>query len=101
LIIGTELFGTYEIITTDGDPVYQAQSSDEAKFFVYGSKERNGKTYLPKDKSKIKTIIESYNKYLDDLIIQIKKDYQNTFPDGKNLLSVSNEIFQKLNLIRY
>lgn len=101
LIIGQEFFGAYEIITTEGEPVYQAQSNDEAKFFVYSSKERNGKTYLPKDKSKIKYIVESYNNYLDDLIIQITKDYKKSFPDGKNLHSVSNKIFQKINLIRY
>lgn len=101
LVIGQEFFGAYEIIATDGESVYQATNYDEAKFIVYGSKERNGKTYLPKDRSLTKTIVDSYNNYLDDLLDQIKKDYKNNFPDGKNVHAVSNEIFQKLNLIRY
>jgi hypothetical protein len=101
LVMGQEFFGSFEIITTDGSSVYQAANYDEAKFFLYSSRERNGKAYLPKDKSLIKATVNSYNKYLDDLIEQIKKDYKSNFSDGKNLLAVSNEIFQKLNLIRY
>lgn len=101
LVIGQEFFGAYEIITTDGEFVYHAANYDEAKFIVYSSKERNGITYLPKDKSKIKTLVDSYNNYLDDLLNQIKKDYKKSFQDGKNVHLVSNEIFQKLNLIRY
>lgn len=101
LVIGQEFFGAYEIITTDGESVYQASNYDEAKFIVYSSKERNGKTYIPKDKSKIKSLVDAYNNYLDDILNQIKKDYKKNFPDGKNIHAVSNEIFQKLNLLRY
>lgn len=101
LVIGQEFFGAYEIITTDGESVYQASNYDEAKFIVYSSKERNGKTYIPKDKSKIKSLVDAYNNYLDDLLIQIKNDYKKAFKDGKNVNAVSNEIFKKLNLIRY
>lgn len=101
LVIGQEFFGAYEIITTDGEAVYQSSNYDEAKFIVYSSKHRNGKTFIPKDKSHTKSIVDSYNNYLDDLLNQIKKDYKKNFPDGKNVLAISNEIFQKLNLIRY
>jgi hypothetical protein len=101
LVIGQEFFGAYEIITTDGETIYQASNYDEAKFIVYSSKERNGKTYIPKDRSMIKILVESYNNYLDDLLNQIKKDYKMNFHDEKNVHAVSNEIFQKLNLIRY
>jgi hypothetical protein len=101
LVIGQEFFGAYEIITTDGESVYQASNYDEAKFIVYSSKARNGLTYIPKDKSQIKPLVDSYNNYIDDLLNQIKKDYKKNFPDRKNIHAVSNEIFQKLNLIRY
>ena len=101
LVIGQEFFGAHEIITTDGEAVFQASSYDEAKFIVYSSKPRNGKTYIPKDKSVTKSLVDSYNNYLDDLLNQIKKDYKKNYPDGKNVHAVSNEIFQKLNLIRY
>ncbi len=101
LVIGQEFFGAYEIIATDGESVYHAYNYDEAKFIVYGSKERNGKSYIPKDRSMIKTLVDSYNNYLDDLLTQIKNDYKKIFKDGKNVNAVSNEIFKKLNLIRY
>jgi hypothetical protein len=101
LVIGQEFFGAYEIITTDGESVYHANNYDEAKFIVYSSKERNGKSYLPKDRSMTKTLVDSYNNYLDDLLAQIKNDYKKNFKDGKNVNGVSNEIFKKLNLIRY
>lgn len=101
IVMGQEFFGSFEIITTKGELVYQASTIDEAKFFLYSAKERNGNAYLPKDRSKIKSTLESYNSILDDLIDQIKKDYKKNFPDGKNLLTITNEIFQKLNLIRY
>lgn len=101
LVIGQEFFGAYEIITTDGESVYQASNYDEAKFIVYSSKARNGLTYIPKDKSQIKSLVDSYNNYIDDLLNQIKINYKKNFPEGKNVHAVSNEIFQKLNLIRY
>lgn len=101
LVIGQEFFGAYEIITTDGESVYHASNYDEAKFIVYSSKERNGKSYLPKDRSMTKTLVDSYNNYLDDLLTQIKNDYKKNFKDGKNVNAVSNDIFKKLNLIRY
>lgn len=101
LVIGNDFFGSVEVITTTGEQVYQAASHNEAKFIVYASKERNGLTYLPADKTKIPQCVELYDAYLDELLTKIKKDYTKTFPDGKNLLSLSNQIFQKLNLIRY
>ena len=101
LIIGQEFFGAYEVLTTEGESVYHASNYNEAKFIVYSSKKRNGKTYLPKDKSKIKPLVDSYNIYLDELLNQIKNAYKENFQDGKNVDAVSNEIFQKLNLIRY
>lgn len=101
LVVGQEFFGTYDVITTDGQSIYQTSNIDEAKFFVYSSKERNGKAYLPKEKSKMKNLLNTYNHYLDELLNQIKLDYKKYFPEGKNLQAVSNEIFKKLNVIRY
>lgn len=100
LVVGQEFFGSYEILTTEGELVYQASSYDEAKFFVYSSRERNGKAYLPKDKNTIKKLVSNYNSYLDEILNQIKKDYLKNYPDEKDIHSVLNEIFQKLNLIR-
>ncbi|MDY0082929.1 MAG: hypothetical protein RBR74_07090 [Ignavibacteriaceae bacterium] len=101
LMLGKEFFGTYEVITTDGSLVYQADTLNEARFFIYCSANRNGITYLPEDKKLINQTIEEYHHYLDNLIAVIISEYKKAFPDGKDLLSVSNKIFQKLNIIRY
>jgi len=101
LMLGKEFFGTYEIITTDGTSVYQADTLNEARFFIYSSANRNGITYLPEDKTIINRIIEEYHYYLDNLIALLISEYKKAFPEGKDLLSVSNKIFQKLNIIRY
>jgi len=100
-MLGKEFFGTYEIITTDGTSVYQADTLNEARFFIYSSANRNGITYLPEDKTTINRIIEEYHYYLDNLIALLISEYKKAFPEGKDLLSVSNKIFQKLNIIRY
>lgn len=101
LVIGQEFFGAYEILTTEGKLVYKVSTHDEAKFFVYSSRERNGKAYLPKDKTIIKNLVTEYNYYLDDMLHNIKRNYKKDFPEEKDVHSISNAIFQKLNLIRY
>lgn len=101
LVLGNEFFGKFEIITTDGEQVYQADTLNEAKFFIYSSAERNGSACLPKDKDRINKAIEEYHKYLDNILRMIKSEYKMAFPEGKDILSVSNKILQKLNIIRY
>jgi len=101
LVLGNEFFGKYEIITTEGSQVYQADTVNEAKFFIYSSAERNGSAYLPEDKSLINKTIEEYHQYLDNIIRLIRSEYKKAFPDGKDILSISNQIFQKLSIVRY
>lgn len=101
LVIGQEFFGSYEIITTEGEVVYHVLNYWEAKFIVYSSKERNGTAYFPIDKSQTKFLVESYDQYLDSLLNEIKSQFKKEFSDLKNLHPVSNDIFKKLNLIRY
>ncbi len=101
LVIGSEFFGSYEVLTTEGELVYQASNVDEAKFFIYSSRKRDGKASLPKNKSLIKDLVKRYNQYLDDLLNQIQKDYKKNFPTEKDAHTTANQIFQKLNLIRY
>ena len=101
LIIGQEFFGAYEIITTEGESVYQAKNYDEAKFIVYSARNRSGLFYLPKDLSQLKSILKQYDQYLDSFLSKMLTDYKKTFPGKKNFHSHSNKIFRTLNLIRY
>jgi hypothetical protein len=101
LMLGKEFFGTHQVLTTDGALIYQAETLNEARFFIYSSVNRNGITHLPEDKNLIDQTIKEYHHYLDGLISMIISEYKKAFPGGKDSLSVSNKIFQKLNIIRY
>ncbi len=101
LILGSEFFGNFEVLTTDGELIYQVSSIDEAKFFIYSSRKRDGKAYLPKNKSLIKNLVNEYHQYLDDLLNKIQKDFKIIFPNDKDAHIIAIQIFQKLNLIRY
>jgi len=100
LVLGKEFFGSYEVASATGDFVLTFSNEFEAKYIVYASRNRKSKIYLPRELTLIKKSVDDYEKYLDNLLIDIKKDYDKKINNGKNLGSVSNEIFKKLNLIR-
>ena len=100
LILGKEFFGNYEVTTPAGDFVLTFNNVYEAKYIVYASKNRKREVKIPTEAANIKFAVESYEKYLDQFLLDIKKDYLAKFRNGKNITSVSNEIFKKLNLAR-
>ena len=100
LVLGKEFFGSYEVSTIAGDFLLTFNNASEAKYIVYASKNRKDKIKIPKEPDNIKAAVENYEKYLDQLLQEIKKDYLARFSNGKNFTSVSNEIFKKLNLTR-
>lgn len=100
LVLGNEFFGSFEVSTTTGEFVLTFNNKFEAKYIVYASKNRKAEIKIPVESERIKSAVESYEKYLDQLLLEIKKDYFARFNNGKNITSVSNEIFKKLNLTR-
>ena len=100
LVLGKEFFGSYEVSSATGDFILTFSNEYEAKFTVYASRNRKSKIFMPRDFAMIKKSVADYEKYLDNLLLDIKKDYDKKINNGKNLSSVSNEIFKKLNLIR-
>jgi hypothetical protein len=100
LILGKEFFGNFEVTTPAGDFVITFNNEYEAKYIVYASKNRNNQIKIPKEEKNIKEAVESYEKYLDEILQEIRKDYSARFATGKNFTSVSSEIFRKLNLTR-
>jgi hypothetical protein len=100
LVLGKEFFGSYEVSSATGDFVMTFTNESEAKYVVYASRDRKNKIKIPRDSALIKKTIEDYEYYLDQLLYDIKKDYLKKINNGKNLASVSNEIFKKLNLTR-
>ena len=100
LVLGKEFFGSFGVSTIAGDFVLTFSNSHEAKYIVYASKNRTNRIKIPKESDSIKSAVDSYEKYLDQLLQKVKKDYITRFNNGKNFTSVSNEIFKKLNLTR-
>ena len=100
LVLGKEFFGSYEVSTISGDFLLTFNNEPEAKYIVYASKNRTNQINIPKELNNIKSTVENYEKYLDQLLQEIKKDYLVRFNNGKNFTSVVNEIFKKLNLTR-
>jgi hypothetical protein len=100
LLLGKEFFGAYEVCSATGDFVLTFNNEFEAKYVVYASQSRKNKIKIPSDLIAIKKAVEDYEKYLDQILQEIKKDYLKKFSNEKTLTSVSNEIFKKLNLTR-
>ena len=100
LLLGKEFFGSYEVTIAAGDFVLIFNNEFEAKYIVYASQNRKNKIAIPKELKSIRAAVENYEKYLDQLLNEIKKDYMARFSLGKNYAVVSNEIFKKLTLIR-
>ncbi len=101
LVLGNEFFGVVEILTTEGTPVLQADNIHKAKYIVYANLNRRGNIIIPKSEYEIKTAVENYEKHLDWILLDIEEDLKKKLPDSRNLHSVTNEIFLKLNLVRY
>ncbi len=101
LILGEELFGSFEIITTDGSQVLLTDDLMTGKFIVYASCNANGLIEIPQDKKMIEDAVEKYENYMDFILVEIQKDFKTAFPDSENNLDVVNEVFKKLNLIRF
>jgi len=101
LVLGNEFFGVVEILTTEGTPVLQADNIYKAKYIVYANLNRSDNIIIPKNKNEIKTAVENYEKHLDWILLDIDEELKKKLPDSRNLHSVTNEIFLKLNLVRY
>lgn len=100
LVLGKEFFGSYEVTSATGDFVLTLTDESEAKYIVYASRNRKNKIKIPRDQESIKKSVDEYEKYLDDMLLNIRNDYLKKFNNGKNFTSVSNEIFKKMNLTR-
>jgi len=101
LVLGSEFFGAVEILTTEGTPILQAESIHKAKYIVYANLNRRGNIIIPKNEYEIKTAVENYEKHLDWILLDIEEELSKELPDSRNLHSISNAIFLKLNLVHY
>lgn len=100
LIISSELFGQYEIRTSDGEFFKMVDDIFTAKYYVYSSLLRKTKLKIPSAKSDLEKIVKEYEKYFDTLVKTIENQLNKSgFASDK--LKLTNEIIQSLNLIRF
>ena len=57
LILGTELFGTYEILNAEGSVEFHVESLAEAKFILYANRIHSKAIEIPKDKVEVEKAV--------------------------------------------
>ncbi|NOX18359.1 MAG: hypothetical protein GXO87_08765 [Chlorobi bacterium] len=101
LTLGAELFGSYELNDIDGNPAFQLDSYEKAKYVLYANRTEPKSIKIPNDERDLKRLVEEYEKHLDVLLRLVKDDYEINFPEGARFMNISNSIFYALNLYRY
>lgn len=100
LIISSELFGQYEIRTSDGEFFKMVDDIFTAKYYVYYSLLRKTKLKIPSAKSDLEKIVKEYEKYFDT-VVRVIDNQLDRYGQTSNKLKLTNEIIQSLNLIRF
>lgn len=101
LVLGSELFGSYEITDVDGNSLVTSDSLIKAKYILYANKDKPASIEIPKTEEAITSAVKDYEKHLDLVLHTIEKEYKKVFPEGKNFFQISSSIFNTLNLKRY
>ena len=101
LNLGSELFGSFEIIDSRGNTFLNTKSPAEAKYFIYASRSKPKSIFVPQSLDSIQTVVSSYEKYLDRLIKSIINDYNKQVAEGKNQDTAVNQVFYQLDLVRF
>lgn len=100
LSIGNEFFGSYEVLTTNGESFCHTDTLIKAKYYVYAGRKKERKIKIPVEEKDIETSVKDYEEYLDKLLKHIENDYLSVNPENKDVYSIVNEVFRLLNLIR-
>ncbi len=101
LVLGSELFGSYELVDMQGEKVFQADDILQAKYILYSNRTMPSKLMIPAEKKDLERTVKQYEKYLDGLLGEIIKSFRNEFPEKKNFFEAANTIFNSLFLHRY
>ena len=100
LIIGNEFFGSFEVMTVNGELFCHTDTLLNAKYYAYASGKKKRIIRLPLNLKDIGQVVKNYEKYLDEILKGIEKDYSALFPDSRDIDGIINEIFTRVNLRR-
>lgn len=101
LVLGPELFGSYELLDTDGKPHYQAPDMTYAKYVLYANRTKPALINMPVSYDKVNETVKEYEKHLDSLVRMIYDDYKSVFPRSNNHVETASQIFSAIDLRRY
>ncbi|MBU0560390.1 MAG: hypothetical protein KJ799_18735 [Bacteroidetes bacterium] len=101
LTIGSEFFGSFEIVDTHGFPHFQADDYSKAKYILYANRAIPKSIKQPAQLEAIKRVVKEHEVLLDNLVKEIAKDFKQCFPDSPRIHNCTNNIFAALNLQRY
>lgn len=101
LILGPELFGTFELTDSKGNPFLHTTNFSMVKYYLYANRTTPVKMLLPDDEETVSKVVKDYEKHLDAIVTMMEKEFKVLFPDSKSFNSVSNLVFSTLNLQRY
>ena len=100
ITLGSELFGQFEIVDLDGNPVIQTDNYSLIKYVLYANRLKPASILKPIDENNIAKVVKEYEAQLDSIVKEIKTEISKLLP-ASDFLRVSNQIFNSLNLKRY
>jgi hypothetical protein len=101
LTMGSELFGSYEVVDSEGVAHFTVPNYLEAKYIIYSNRTMPSAISVPNNEDELNEVVKEYESFLDTVLKRIESDFKNEFPDLKESVAVSNRIFASLNLQRY
>jgi hypothetical protein len=101
LVKGSELFGTYEIIDTDGESIHSSDNPNKVKYILYSNKNYPKEIKLVSSEEELNNVVNEYEIHIDGVIKQLKDDFKSQFPNSAKAELTTNKIFRILNLHRY
>lgn len=101
LLKGSELFGKYELMDTDGTSILNSDNMDLIKYILYSNRNYPKQIKIPSNPEQISDLVVNYENHLDEIIKEIKGSFQKEFPGSSKSEITINKIFQRLNLYRY
>lgn len=101
LLKGSELFGNFEIIDTDGDVLLSTDNIYKIKYILYANRSKPSALKILTNEDELVSAVKSYEKHLDEIVRMINLDFKKQFPTSDEAVKVSSKIFQLLNLHRH
>ncbi len=101
LLLGAEFFGSFELIDANHNSVLTLPTLEEAKYFIYASRQKPDIIRVPKSKEQIINAVKAYDEYLDNFLHLVLEDFQGKFSDSSAFNKIAAKIFLSLDLQRF